>query len=242
MKVSDIYRAVRLCYDEEAHPASDLSAAPTDDITLMNNIIRAHIGDALRWVCLYAPAEQLSGGSSEASGASQAINLIVDASGPVPSDGRISLGSDFIRLIRVRCSDWHRAVMADSLLREDSDEYLQLMDSYGAEATLDRPQAALIESAVKLVEVWPHPTTPTEPTEPTEPTSTYSLTKLVMPSSSDIDDADGDTPIVIPPLVRSSFLYYLAFLTLSAYEDSRAPRMLEIARLNLGLTNDKQRA
>jgi hypothetical protein len=120
--------------------------------------------------------------------------------------------------------------MGDSLLKEDSEEYIQLMDSYGAEATNDRPQAALIETAEKKVEVWPHAAG-----------AKYDLTKLVMPSAQDLDDATDTTDVGIPPLLRTSFLYYLAFLVLSAYEDSRAPRMLEIAKMNLGVTEDKQR-
>lgn len=222
--VRDICKRVRLCYDEEARNIAELSEQTTDS-TLMDNIIKDKIGDGLRWICLYAPSEQLAGGGSSG----DAVNILVDATGSVPTDGRIPLGSSFIRLIRVRCSNWHRAVMGDSLLKEDSDEYLQLYDTYGAEATTDRPQAALIESSEKKVEVWPHSS------------SAYELTKLVMPSASDLDNLEPDTLIGVPPLLESSFIYYLAFLTLSAYEDSRSARMLEIARMNLGITEDKQR-
>ena len=233
MTVQGIYQAVRLCYDEEAQNGSELAAgftaASAGDTALMNHIIKAKLGDALRWICLYAPAEQLSGGGSVEAGSINIVEDVVQQS--VPEDGRISLGGNFIRLIRVRCSNWHRAVMGESLLKEDSDEYLQLMDAYGATATTDRPQAALIETAVKQVEVWPHVSG-----------AKYDLTKLVMPSTSDLSNlGDGDT-VNIPPLLQTSFLYYLAFLVLSAYEDSRAPRMLEIAKMNLGLTDDKQRA
>ena len=229
MTVQNIYRAVRLCYDEEAQNVANFANATAGDMALMNNIIKAKLGDALRWVCLYAPAEQLSGGGSGGTGS---INIIVDVTQQdVPTDGRIALGTNFIRLIRVRCSNWHRAIMGESLLKEDSDEYLQLMDSNGAEATVDRPQAALIETAEKKVEVWPHAAG-----------AKYDLTKLVMPSTTELDNVTDSTDIAIPPLLKSSFLYYLAFLVLSAYQDSRAARMLEIAKMNLGLTDDKQRA
>lgn len=229
MTVQNIYKAVRWCYDEEALNNADFSNASAGDNTLMNNIIRAKLGDALRWICLYAPAEQLSGASGGGSGS---INIIVDELNKnVPADGKISLGSNFIRLIRVRCSNWHRAVMGETLLKEDSDEYLCLMDQNGAEATNERPQAALIETAEKKVEVWPHASG-----------AKYDLTKLVMPTTADLDNATDSTDISIPPLLKTSFLYYLAFLVLSAYEDSRAARMLEIAKMNLGVTGDKQRA
>ena len=230
MTVQNIYQAVRWCYDEEAQNGASFVSASDGDIALMNHIIKAKLGDALRWVCLYAPAEQLSGGDDESE---EAIKIIVDDSGTfgTDTDGRIALGSDFIRLVRIRCTGWHRAVMGNSLLKEDSDEYLQLFDPYGAEATIDRPQAAIIESAEKKIEAHPH-----------IPGDSWELTKIVMPPTSELESATDDTVISIPPSLKTSFIYYLAFLVLSAYEDSRSVRMLEIARESLGLTNDKQRA
>ena len=227
MTLQDIYQQVRLCFDEEAANDAAFLSASAGDCASMNNIIKSKIGDALRWICLYAPAEQLSGGASSTDGN---ISIIEDVAGDhVPASGRIPLGENFIRLVRVRCSNWHRAVMGDSLLREDSDEYLQLYDEYGATATNDRPQAAIIEKKVKEVEVWPHYTT-----------ASYELTKLVMPSQSSLADIDA-SGLDVPQLLQSSFLYYLAFLVLSAYEDTRSARMLEIAKMNLGLSDDKQR-
>lgn len=233
MTVQNIYKRVRWCFDEEALNVASLADVSEYDFGntdngLMNRIIKDKIGDALRWVCLYAPAEQLSGEGDSSDGS---IDIVVDDSGTVPADGRIALGKNFIRLIRVRCTDWHRAVMGESLLKEDSNEYLQLMDGYGAEATTDRPQAALIETAEKKVEVWPH-----------KSGNRYELTKLVMPSADDLSNLQDNSNVSIPPLLLTSFIYYLAFLTLSAYEDSRSTRMLEIARMSLGQTNDQQRA
>lgn len=230
MTVQEIYRRVRWCFDEEALNVGNLSDVSAGDNGLMNNIIKDKIGYALRWICLYAPAEQLSGGGSSGSD-DDGIDIVVDDTGDVTEKGRIRLGKDFIRLVRVRCSDWHRAVMGDSLLKEDSDEYLQLMDDNGAEATADRPQAALIEKAEKQVEVWPHQTG-----------AVYELTKLVMPSNASLEALTDTSNVNVPPLLETSFIYYIAFLTLSAYEDSRSARMLEIARMSLGQTEDRQRS
>ena len=227
MKVKDIYRRVRWCFDEEALNVSNLAGVTGGDNDLMNNIIKDKIGAALRWICLYAPAEQLSGGGdSDGDG----IDIVVDDSGSLSEDKRISLGKNFIRLIRVRVEGWHRAIMGESLLKEDSDEYLQLMDENGAYATNDRPQAALIETAEKCVEVWPH-----------QNGDTYELTKLVMPSSEDLSGITENSSIGVPALLEAAFIYYLAFLVLSAYADGRAARMLEIARMSLGQTEDRQR-
>lgn len=249
MTVADICKRVRWCLDEEALNVSGLvsaydfalvenedgtTTATSTDYGLMNNIIKDKIGDALRWICLYAPAEQLSGGGGSSGSDGQkgtSIQIVVDDEGNLSEGNRIPLGKNFIRLIRVRCEGWHRAVMGDSLLREDSDEYLQLMDEYGANATVDRPHAALIEKAEKQVEVWPH-----------QNDDKYELTKLVMPSSTDLGSMDDTSDVGIPTLLEASFIYYLAFLTLSAYADARAARMLEIAKMSLGQTEDRQRS
>ncbi|MBQ8711543.1 MAG: hypothetical protein IJ551_01775 [Prevotella sp.] len=237
MTVEAIYQAVRLCFDEESRNDAGFASASDGDTQSMNHIIKGKLGDALRWICLYAPAEQLSGGGSTSDGS---VGIIEDASGIVPESGLIPLGPNFIRLIRMRCDNWHRAVMGNSLLREDSDEYLWLRNGDGAEATNDRPQAAIIEKAQKYVEVWPHPTTPIFGNHyaPVK----YTLTKLVMPSVADLSSLADGNDVGVPPLLQTSFIYYVAFLVLSAYGDVRAPRMLEIARQNLGLTDDQQRS
>ena len=127
---------------------------------------------------------------------------------------------DFIRLVRVRASGWHRAVREP--LAEDSDEYLQLYDSNGAKATEDRPQAAYIEKATKQIEVWP------------KGSDNANYTYIAQPDIKDDDVSEDDDVVALPPRAKTAFIYYLAFLVLSAYEDSRAARMLEIAQMNTG--------
>jgi len=233
--VGEIIKAVRWCIDEEAVNAADLADASAYDFDggthtdtgLMNNIIRNKIGAALRWVCLYAPAEQLSGGGS---GSDTAIDIIKETTGS-PSGQLIALDAAFVRLIRVKGENWHRAIMGESVLREDSGEYLQLRDENGATATLDRPQAALINTKIKSVEVWP-----------TEGAGNFTVTYVVTPSASSLSNLDNDSTVIgIPPMVETSFVYYLAFLLLSAYGDARAKSMYDIAVLNLGKKEDTQR-
>ena len=64
MTTTQICEQVRWCIDEEATNDTNLSGASSGDCTYMDNIIVNKIPAALRWVCLYAPADQLSGGSS----------------------------------------------------------------------------------------------------------------------------------------------------------------------------------
>lgn len=243
MTVQNIYKAVRWCYDEEALGAANFAGASDDDYTLMNNIIKAHIGDALRWICLYAPAEILSGSDEEedtgivVEDELTPSTTITDTDAGV-ADGapdsvtyqRFALPANFLRLVRVREAKWHRAVTIP--VEEDSDEYLQLHDPNGAYATTDRPQAAIINKKRKVLEIWPCPNT----------NPSVEFTCIVTPLSVNTAGDEETTSVAVPPLAKSAFIYYLAFLTLSAYEDSRAVRMLEIAKMNLGLTDDKQRA
>jgi hypothetical protein len=205
----------------------------------MNNIITNKIPAALRWVCLYAPAEYLSGVSTTPSDNNEneeeetAIDIIEEEDFTINAGGSNILtpqNGALIRVVRVKNSTWHRAILGDSLIKEDSDEYLQVHDTNGAEATVDRPQAALINTKVKKVEIWPNTA------------GTVTLTYIKALTASDIGDlTDPDTHIGIPSAVETSFIYYLAYLLCSAYGDARAKSMFDIATLNLGRSEDKQR-
>lgn len=242
MKIEDIIKSVRWCIDEEAinvAEIADVSAYDYEDgshtdIGLMDNIIRDKIGDALRWVCLYAPSDLLGGSDETVGGQPKATGIMTDFSGAPTSitgtnGGRIVLPTDFVRLARVRVTGWHRAVR--SPLEEDSDEYLQLYDQDGAAATADRPQAVLIEKATRELEVWPKGTT-------AEVTYITSIDAENAIYTETVGTATIEK-IALPPRSKSSLIYYIAFLVLSAYGDARSTRMLEIAKLNLGITELK---
>lgn len=223
MTVGEIVKAVRWCYDEEQIDSADFRNASANDTTLMNNIIKSKIGDAMRWVCLYAPAELL--GDSDTYGST---GIMVDAtmtptSISGTSGGKFTMPSDFIKLVRVRVNGWHKAVKTP--IAEDSEEYLWLYDENGARATLDRPIAALIEKADKEIEVWPTG-------------SSASVTYIANPDTSVSSSSSDSTTVAIPPKVKTAFVYYLAFLVLSAYEDTRAARMLDIAKMNIGKVSE----
>lgn len=220
MTVGEIIKAVRWCYDEEQIDSADFRNASANDNTYMDNIIKSKIGDAVRWICLYCPAELLGGTDSVGT----ATGIMADATmTPVAisdtNGGTLTMPADFIKLVRVRVTGWHRAIM--SPVAEDSPEYLQFRDEFGAKAVADRPMAAMIEKAAKQVEVWPTGTS-------------AEVTYIADPSVSVASSAAASTNIALPPRSKTAFIYYLAFLTLSAYEDSRAARMLEIAKMNTG--------
>lgn len=241
MTVENIIKAVRWCFDEEnSNPSSLADSTVLDsDSTLMNNIIKSKIGDALRWVCLYAPPELLRG--TDETGVDTGI-LREARLGPgvtyndfvltIHNDegyGEVTMPDTFLRLVRIRADHWHRAVLEP--ISEDSDEYLQLRDENGAQATFNRPQAALINTLTKRIEAWPM----------SNQYGGCSVTVICDPVTN-VDPTTQNPPnIAIPPNAKSAFIYYIAFLTLSAYEDSRSVRMLEIARMNLTRTEITQK-
>ena len=254
MTVGEIIEAVRLCYDEEDKNPSSLAylSALGSDNTLMNNIIKNKIGDAVRWLCLYSPAELL-GGSDEPESTDRThpdtpvahnTGILVDVTVPAGSitpinyGASVSLESDFIKLARVRVSGWNRAVKEP--LREDSEEYLQIYDENGANATYDRPQAAIIDKATKQLEVWPWTAANVDPVRAADTIEyTYVASTDADDFSFEVNTGTAQEPVwelhyALPPRVKTAFIYYLAFLVLSAYEDSRAARMLEIAKMNIG--------
>ena len=238
MLVSNIINSVRWCIDEEAVNSANLDGASvfdfdsqTTDSGLMNNIIKARIIDALRWISLYAPSDMLTGVSSDSSSSSESsddsLDIIAEDANATVTNNVITPEKTLVRVIRVKSTDWHRAILGESLIKEDSGEYLQLRDTNGAAATNDRPQAALINTKTRKVEVWPG-------------TGTFTLTYISLPTLS-VTEMTDSTPVGIPAALETSFIYYLAYLLLSAYGDGRAKNMLDIATLNLGKSEDKQR-
>lgn len=234
MTIGKIIEAVRFCIDEEAQNGSNLAYA--NDKTRMDGIIKDKIGDALRWVCINAPVELLSGTDTHDGGTPVDTGIIVDKTGTFTASGteykyiamtgrsngygRIKTGEDYIKLARVRINGWHRAII--NPFAEDSEEYLQLFDEYGATGTTDRPQAALINKKLKEVELWP-----------VSANDTVEYSYVAMVPDSDIDTSSENNNVALPPNARTSFIYYLAFLLLSAYGDARSTRMLEIAKMSL---------
>lgn len=232
MDITDIVSRVRKAIDEEAVDNASFGNASAGDSSKMDNIIKASIGTALQWVCENAPTSLLGGTDDTTEGEPVQTGIMVDNDEPDVSAiegqtaGKITLGADFIKLARVRVSDWHRAITVP--ISEDSEEYLQLYDTNGATATADRPQAALIAKSTRELEIWPWSSG-----------KSVSLTYVAAAEPAPITEEDEQHQEVIvgyafPPRAASAIIYYIAFLVLSAYGDARAARMLEIAMMNIG--------
>lgn len=221
LTVREIIKQVRWCVDEESANIAEMAGVDENDNLYMDNIIKAKAYDALRWCLQYAPVDLLTGDGSAVPTDQSLINtttLSVEPGNPTI----ISLPSGFQRLIRVRLKGWKKAVIIP--IEEDSDKYLELSDET-AKATNDRPVAALIRTEPKKLELWPG----------SETSSSVEVAYVSYPRTTSVELTDEST-VYVPDKLLNAYLYYIAFLLMSAYGDSRASVMLSIAKMNLGLT------
>lgn len=218
MKVEDIIKQVRWCIDEESN--NTLAITDEKDDLYMDNIIKSKINDALHWVAITAASSSVFAESKKTSDTSSKISVKdYDATKNI---GTITMdeNTEIISISRVRGNDWFKAVIPV----EDTDNEAYMMFDESAMGTADRPQAAIMrENPIKIL-LQPKPTEAV--------VSFVGVPKNVDVSSETID-------VAITDKLKNAFIYYLAFLLLSAYNDNKATHMYTIALQQLGV-NTKQ--
>lgn len=238
MTVADIIKAVRWCVDEESNNDTSLSSVIDEkDDAYMDNLIRSKIGDAIRWACLVAPAGMLAGGAASVNtlGLTQDLVLLKGSSSTSGNSKYVDYNTtfdigvvtmptsmNFVRCIRVRGEGWYKAVL--NPVDEDSEEELAMFDET-ARGTADRPQAAIMNTTPIKILVQPA-------------SKTIELTVCTIPDAI-ASDVSESTDIAVPQKIRGAVIYYIAFLLMSAYGDSRATNMYSIAAQQLGLVTVK---
>lgn len=215
MTVSEIIKAVRWCIDEESCNFSDLADAIDEkDDTYMDNIIKAKINDALHWLAITASSSTLLADSKTIGSTTSTLSVnVYDEERHI---GVISLPTnvEIINVSRIRATGWQKAVVPV----EDTDDEALLMFDDTAMGTEDRPQAAILrEDPIRVL------------IQPSADTATISY--VGVPKSV---DTDSDSDVDVPEKLSNSFIYYIAFLLLSAYDDSKASQMYTIALQQLG--------
>ena len=206
MNVSEIINRVRWAVDEEKGYAD----YETD---YMDNIIKASIHDALVWVNTYADSSLLVGTSADS-------GYVKHETLKVVQDGYLTPTQSLLRIIRVRNTGWHKAVMTP--VREDSEEYVMQADET-AKADASRPIVAIIESVPRKLQVFPG-----NVGDDVEVTYAYA------PSVDDTSD------IPITSGAQGAFIYYLAYLLMIAYNDARAGAMFSTAKMHAGIIDGKE--
>lgn len=230
MKVDEIIKQVRWCIDEET---SDTSYITDDkDDVYMENIIRAKIPDALHWIAITASASSvLSSSSSTQKNASSDVASTTATMTVTSFDGHEDIGVitmpssvSVFNINRVRGKGWHKAVIP---VEDTSDEALMMFDDT-SKGTVDRPQAAIMRVKPLQVLVQPMPSD-----------GTISVSYVGVPTDVTKDSGEEDDSVEISDYFRGAFIYYLAFLLLSAYDDSKANQMYSIALQQLGANQTK---
>lgn len=230
MKVDEIIKQVRWCIDEEASGTSYITD-DKDDV-YMENIIRAKIPDALHWIAITASASSvLSSSSSTQKNASSDVasttaTMTVTSFDEHEDIGVITMPSSVsvFNINRVRGKGWHKAVVP---VEDTSDEALMMFDDT-SKGTIDRPQAAIMRVKPLKVLVQPMPSD-----------GTVSVSYVGVPTDITKGSGEEGDSVEISDNFRGAFIYYIAFLLLSAYDDSKANQMYSIALQQLGANQTK---
>lgn len=217
MKVSEIIKEVRWRIDEESGNLSDMAEVIDEkDDSYMDNIIKAKINDALHWIAVTASYSAALVDSKNI-GTSSATLQVQDydtqkSIGVVTMDAN----TEVINISRIRGNGWFKAVVP---IEDTEDEAVMMFDetAYG---TIDRPQAAIMRENPLKILLQP---------KPTEAVISY----VGIPKNVSTSDS---TDVAIPDRLKNAFIYYLAFLLLSAYDDTKATQMYTIALQQLGVS------
>lgn len=208
MDTSKIKSRVRLCIDE---------GASTNDYadTSMDAVIDNSIDSAILWCARQAPLELLmqSGSGFIKDAKIEETGVILTNGSDTNEPSTLTLPSDFLRIARLRRDGWHKGITTP--ISEDSDDYLMLRDET-ATASLNRPIAVYIAGASPYLELW-------DGVLYTETNVHFSYV------TSDLTTIKSGTNFTDDSQLGQAVIYYAAYLTLLAYGDSRAQRMLEVA-------------
>ena len=218
MKVEDIIKQVRWCIDEESNNTSAITDEKDD--LYMDNIIKSKINDALHWIAITAASSSVLAESKKTSDTS--LKISVEDHDATKNIGIITMdaNTEIIAISRVRGKGWFKAVIPV----EDTDNEAYMMFDESAMGTPDRPQAVIMrENPIKIL---------------LQPKPTEAVVSFVgVPKN--VDVSSETTDVAITDKLKNAFIYYLAFLLLSAYNDNKATHMYTIALQQLGV-NTKQ--
>lgn len=225
MTIKDIIKAVRWSIDDETR--TEAAIADEGDDAYTDNIIKSKINDALHWLSVTAPSSILLTDPKKAQQTSttdDSLKIEDYTDGGDWGIGKITLPSDIdvLSVCRVRCDGWNKGVAPV----DDTDDSALMMFDETSAGTADRPQAVLMRESPAVVLVQP---------KGEKATVSY----VSVPGNVEISDTTtDDTDISIPKGMRGAFVYYIAYLLLTAFGDARAQSMLAVAIAELGVTTN----
>lgn len=215
MTVRETISRVKWCIDHETR--EDAHLADSGEDTYMDNIIRAKIDDARRWLAIVTRQSVTASTAGEQP-------MHIERYGEDGDIGVLTL----LRTIapesvsRIRLSSWHKAAQP---IEDTSDDATLMYDPTGC-GTADRPLATVMQGTPTQILVQPY----------TEgDTAEIGYTGIAAAT----DGAAGDEATVdVAQMHESALVYYIAYLLLTAYQDQRAQGMLAVA-VQMAGTNKK---
>ena len=235
MKVEDIIKEVRWCIDEESNNTSEITDEKDD--LYMDNIIKSKINDALHWIAITAASSSILSDSKKADSKETVSKKVasentesgkadvttsstfkVERFEETKDIGAITMPSDteVINISRVRGKGWFKAVTPV----EDTDDEALMMFDDTAKGTVDRPLATIMRENPIHILLQPIP-------------DEAVISFVGVPKNVSI--TSDATDVAIPDKLSNAFIYYIAFLLLSAYDDTKAIQMYTIALQQLGV-------
>lgn len=232
MTVSEIIKQVRLCIDEESNNTSSMAEVIDEkDDSYMDNIIEAKIPDALHWLAVTAASSSVLSSSSSTTDSSttdsSTTELKVKAFENSTTIGVITMPSNIsvFNINRVRGYGWYKAVVPV----EDTSDEAYYMYNTNAMGTADRPLAAIMRVSPLQILIQPIPSN-----------EVVTVSYVGIPTGTTKDSESGTESVELSDTFKSAFIYYIAFLLLSAYDDSsKASQMYSIALQQLGVNQSK---
>lgn len=218
MTVAEIIQQIRWCIDEESNNTYSISDEKDDEY--MDNIIKAKINDALHWLAITASSSPILAEAKKVTGDTTTTFKVEDFD-TERNIGVITMPSntEILNISRVRGKGWQKAAVP---VEDTEDEALMMFDDT-SRGTADRPQAAIMrENPIKIL-LQPKPDAEVVVSYVGLPTSINSET----------------TEVTVSDKLKNAFIYYIAFLLLSAYDDSKANQMYTIALQQLGVQTSK---
>lgn len=215
MSIEEIIKAVRWCIDEESNNTSEITDEKDD--LYMDNIIKSKINDALHWIAITAASSPVLSDSKKVD-ATTTSTIKVEEYVAEKGIGIITMPSntEVINISRVRGKGWFKAVTPV----EDTDDEALMMFDDTAKGTADRPLATIMrENPISIL---------LQPIPDEAVISFVGVPKNV--------DTASSTDVAIPDKLSNAFIYYIAFLLLSAYDDTKANQMYTIALQQLGVS------
>lgn len=212
MTISEIINKVKWCIDHETH--EDAKLADNGEDSYMDNIIRAKINDARRWLAIATSQSTTLTSSPSSSSSSGVTTLTITSYKSFPDIAIITIPKSLstVPISRVRLSSWHKSATP---IPDTSDDAMLMFDDT-AKGTANRPLATVMQGSPTRILVQPY-------------TSTDTAEIVYIGISSDINTSSDDSTVDIPTIHESAFIYYIAYLLLTAYQDPRAQAMFAIA-------------